>query len=435
LLLALVVALALPGASDAFAISRATVLARAQVWIDRCVPYSQSHYYAGYRTDCSGFASMCWQTGTSWSTTSFHTVTSKITTAQLLPGDAMLKVNPQHANHIRIFYGWLDDAHTMYVAYEQTSSRVSLGTACNIKVLATDWADGYRPIRYNRIADAPASPNLLRNPSFDVWAVSRTAWTVGPVWWTVAGSRDATLTVRRKDVAKATRNSVALLNPSSSRVVYTTMTQEVTVTPEATYAVSAWARTACDPAGIDLSVAYLSASGGVLSTTHVRGDGSRVNAASFSPMTAFAVAPAGAVRALVTVRLAGGSTAISATRTVSGTSAIVDEISLLRPQAAIGIRTSVAHSHVGLSVTLSGPVTPSAAVGAAYVVYVRKPGSSVWTPCRSATAFASGGGAAWKCSYAFKRGMKPGVYRFKTVVPAFGHYLGCATGIARVTLK
>ena len=70
---ALAVIMLLP--AMALAIPRDTVLARGKVWVDKHVPYSQSRYAkvngsriptstpspadVGYRTDCSGFVSMC----------------------------------------------------------------------------------------------------------------------------------------------------------------------------------------------------------------------------------------------------------------------------------------------------------------------------------------------------------------------------------------
>lgn len=38
--------------------SRSSILARGQVWVDKNVPYNKT--YDGYRSDCSGFVSMCW---------------------------------------------------------------------------------------------------------------------------------------------------------------------------------------------------------------------------------------------------------------------------------------------------------------------------------------------------------------------------------------
>jgi hypothetical protein len=105
---AFALALTLLSAPGAQAITRDAVLTRAQAWVDSPVPYSQSKYHLGYRTDCSGYVSMCWSTGTSWATSSFGAVTHRIPTAQLRPGDAMLK----KGYHIRLFEGWVDATHT-----------------------------------------------------------------------------------------------------------------------------------------------------------------------------------------------------------------------------------------------------------------------------------------------------------------------------------
>src|SRR5690242_7901315 len=51
------------------ATTREEILARAQVWVDRKVPYSMSRYWSdGYRQDCSGFISMAWGLGSSQTT-------------------------------------------------------------------------------------------------------------------------------------------------------------------------------------------------------------------------------------------------------------------------------------------------------------------------------------------------------------------------------
>jgi hypothetical protein len=41
-------------------VARNTMIARGQSWVDKHVPYNQQGSYEGYRTDCSGFVSMCW---------------------------------------------------------------------------------------------------------------------------------------------------------------------------------------------------------------------------------------------------------------------------------------------------------------------------------------------------------------------------------------
>ncbi len=151
------------GAPAALGISRNSVLARAQNWVDSPVRYSQAKRHLGYRTDCSGYVSMCWKTGTSWSTRSFHTVTHRIPSGQLRPGDALLK----KGYHIRLFYGWLDEAHTQYVAYESGNGKVAV---CRIHSIRDDMDFGYVPVRFDRISSSPASSNLLQNGSFNSWA-------------------------------------------------------------------------------------------------------------------------------------------------------------------------------------------------------------------------------------------------------------------------
>jgi hypothetical protein len=56
-------------------VAQATVLARAQVWVDANVPYTQncaSLPGGYYREDCSGFISMAWELTTSLVTTEFN---------------------------------------------------------------------------------------------------------------------------------------------------------------------------------------------------------------------------------------------------------------------------------------------------------------------------------------------------------------------------
>ena len=46
-------------------ISRDEVISRAQDWVNRKIPYSQSKTTDGYRQDCSGYVSMAWKSSTS----------------------------------------------------------------------------------------------------------------------------------------------------------------------------------------------------------------------------------------------------------------------------------------------------------------------------------------------------------------------------------
>lgn len=318
----LAVSLTLLGATNALAIGRDTVLARAQSWVDAPVKYSQSKYHLGYRTDCSGYVSMCWKTGTSWSTRSFHAVTKRIKTSQLLPGDALLK----KGYHIRLFYGWTDATHTQYVAYEAGTTVA----VCRIHSIADDLHAGYVPTRYKRITNSPKPANLLQNGSFNVWARSWGAQPEQPVWWQVSGPWWQMLVAHRKDAYRSARNSLQLINPSEDPSDCTELTQSVPVVAGATYRLSAWAETAFDPSGLELDLAYLDAAGQPLAQASTTGDRSSITGSAFREMSAASTAPTAAVTAVVTVRLAGGDSSETTGSVVPGTSATLDDLSLTR---------------------------------------------------------------------------------------------------------
>lgn len=434
-LLILVIAtlsLALAGARPAAAISRDTVLARAQTWIDSPVAYSQTRWYGGYRTDCSGYASMCWSTGFSWCTRTMHSVASSITVDQLQPGDALLKAG----THIRIFRGWVDDAHVFYVAYEQTSPR----TKSSIRSVLADLANGYVPYRYDRITAAAAPRNLVVNPSFDVWAAPVGITQAEPVWWNIGGMAGVQVTARRQDAVVSGHNAAQLINTSTSSARSTMISQVVTVTPDTTYAVTAWARTAANPALVTLTVAYLDADGTQIAATRTAGSSWGIGAAGFGRMGVTLAAPAGAVTARIELRLGGGTTTV-ATQTVPGTSALVDDVCLQRPYSAAmtsASRTTVRYGYsstITSRVTVPGSVVPTAAAGQTVRVYVMAPGRTSWSLWRTARASVSGAAAATGAAYRFKRGMRLGAYRFKTVIAPWGDFLGSTSPVAVVSLR
>ncbi len=148
--------------SSALAISRETVLARGRVWLKAVrvdpvtkkvtvgVPYSQSKWalengsvpptstpYAGYRTDCSGFASLCWNlknsSGKPYSTSTYemgknnspYFKLTAIRQSELQPGDLILKSTVWYTGsgggHAIIFAGWSKSDMSEYWALEQTS--------------------------------------------------------------------------------------------------------------------------------------------------------------------------------------------------------------------------------------------------------------------------------------------------------------------------
>jgi putative cell wall-binding protein len=177
--------------SSALAISRDLVLSRGNVWANHVqsvdpktgkktygVPYSQSRWALengtllptatanpsskGYRTDCSGFVSMCWNlrdsSGNPYSTTTADMGAKgskkyfEITKAQLQPGDAILKSTDWGApvGHVILFCGWTDSSQKSYWALEQTSSSSHNGTIYHTR----PWGEQYyRPYRYSCLED------------------------------------------------------------------------------------------------------------------------------------------------------------------------------------------------------------------------------------------------------------------------------------------
>ncbi|NTU72418.1 MAG: hypothetical protein HGB10_11455 [Coriobacteriia bacterium] len=168
---ALILSVLAPAA--ALGIARDTVLARGKVWVDKNVPYSQTRYARidgrmiattatpspsalGYRTDCSGFVSMClgitYSSGKPLSRTTRDLYPSALTTvskAAVLPGDVVLRT--KQPGHTMIFVGWADDAKDDFIAYEERGS--STGTVRTVRDYSDSLSYGYRLYRYKKIDD------------------------------------------------------------------------------------------------------------------------------------------------------------------------------------------------------------------------------------------------------------------------------------------
>lgn len=360
---ALALAFLLLGAASASAITRATILARAQAWVDRQVPYSQTKWYGGYRTDCSGFNSMAWQLTSgghplSLSTRTLHSVSTTVAPGALLPGDALIK----HNYHTRVFYGWLDASHTKYIAYEQAGPV----TKSSIKDLADDLAFGYVPYRYKKISAASPTWNGVTNPTFDVWASG------APVWWQVSGGAASSVCTRSAGIRTSGHNALGLLNPSARSRDVVEVSQTASVTAGIPYKLSVWACSGADPRGLVLQLRFTDGSGRTLSTTSTTGVSFSIETTALRQMSLNATAPANATSATVSVRLAGG---VDASGT-AGTAAVLDAVRLFDASpvgSAISIsKPSALRHHV---VTLSGVVTAPVPYGAVRI-YVVRPGTT-----------------------------------------------------------
>jgi len=103
--------------ATAHAITRPEVIKRANHWIKKRVPYSQSGYYQGYRRDCSGFVSMAWKLKSSYTSSSIRSKAHRISVNSLRPGDAV-----RRSGHVEIFGGWKSKRKRQYWALEESQS-------------------------------------------------------------------------------------------------------------------------------------------------------------------------------------------------------------------------------------------------------------------------------------------------------------------------
>jgi hypothetical protein len=194
------------------------------------------------------------------------------------------------------------------------------------------------------------------------------------------------------------------------------------------------ARAASDPNTLELKLSYLGAAGEPLTETVTSGQSAGIGNGSFKRMLVQLTAPAEAVRAVATVRLAGATTTNTAGALVTGSSAILDDISLYRPYIASSITANRTTAYSGKTLTLSGLVTPKSAIGAPAEVWVKKPGGS-WTKLATTTIYATSDSAKWKRSYTFKRSMRRGTYQFRTKIAGIPGYVGSTSKTVSVKLK
>jgi len=145
-------------------ITRSEVMRRAAtVWPLGHVPYSQMTVRnPGWRTDCSGYVSMCLDLATpGLSTVTFITegYLHEITVDELQPGDLVGDCGPGtggDAGHIVVFDHW-DQGHVTYWAYEFHGGPEQ-GPEHSLIHYPYYGLDGYKPYRYKDIADGPHDP-------------------------------------------------------------------------------------------------------------------------------------------------------------------------------------------------------------------------------------------------------------------------------------
>ena len=158
----------------ASAIPRDEVVSRGNVWVQRKVPYSQAHYASidgrvlgkinngtGYRMDCSGFISMCWNLrypdgrlkSLDTAGLDMDSLVVPVAKAGLQAGDLMLRAKDRvtGGGHAVLFIDWADETHAYYWAYEEKGS--DSGTIKSKRNYATDYTKSFfRPYRYRGIS-------------------------------------------------------------------------------------------------------------------------------------------------------------------------------------------------------------------------------------------------------------------------------------------
>ncbi|MGI5205185.1 hypothetical protein ACQEU6_26850 [Spirillospora sp. CA-108201] len=107
-------------------VTRNQVIARAKAWHPHTssrVPYSQARTHGGYRTDCSGYASMTLRLprpGPNTVGLASSTYSKRISMSRLKKGDLVIDaIGSNTTRHVVIFEKWTSSKHTAYWAYEQ----------------------------------------------------------------------------------------------------------------------------------------------------------------------------------------------------------------------------------------------------------------------------------------------------------------------------
>jgi hypothetical protein len=171
--------------TTAHAITRDAVLGRAHDWVVKRVRYSQSSTFAGYRRDCSGFVSMAWKLGRSYTSSTIRAVAVRVPLSKLRPGDAV-----HTSGHVAIFVRWANAARSRYVAMEESQpGRPAMHHVRSIGRSATG-------LRYRRIAEDPivvAVAPAPQPPLTGVSAAVASAWTAA-AGMVASGSVPATAT-------------------------------------------------------------------------------------------------------------------------------------------------------------------------------------------------------------------------------------------------
>jgi hypothetical protein len=147
-------------------LTRQEILVRVRMWhpqTDERIPYSQSRFYQGYRTDGSGYASMAIglpTPGPNSPDLASGQYTRRIAPSELLPGDLVINATGDAGTRqVAVFDRWADTAHTRYWVYQQ---RRGYGTDHLVLAYALDSRSqyhAYRPLNIHEIG-TPTTPDV-----------------------------------------------------------------------------------------------------------------------------------------------------------------------------------------------------------------------------------------------------------------------------------
>jgi hypothetical protein len=154
-------------------ITRQQILQNALGWLAQDVPYSQTRYFNGvgdplttYRTDCSGFVSMAWQTdvrtdANNWNggyvTWTLPNIATRLPSVlDLQPGDILDNL----AHHVILFTGWVNKAAGTFSYIAQTEPGLNMQAVDSESVLGGSISgyafSSFVPYTYENITSSGA---------------------------------------------------------------------------------------------------------------------------------------------------------------------------------------------------------------------------------------------------------------------------------------
>jgi hypothetical protein len=138
--------------------ARAQAISRGFAWLDANVPYNQKGSHGGFRTDCSGFVSMCWNLKQSYTTADFAggTANNEILGSyeDLQPGDGLVR-RAKGSGHAVLFVGWDDAKHTNACVLEEASTASDM--QFGVRAVSSLKSQGFKAMRKDGMPDAQAT--------------------------------------------------------------------------------------------------------------------------------------------------------------------------------------------------------------------------------------------------------------------------------------